>query len=83
MKLKTEFFLQPDVVEIARDLIGKMLITNIDGKFCEVMITETEAYAGTTDRASHAYGGRYTPRTSVMYLKPMCICAMAFIICLM
>jgi len=31
------------------------------------MITETEAYAGTIDRASHAYGGRNTPRTEVMF----------------
>lgn len=69
MKLKTDFYLRPDVVSIARELIGKTLITNIDGKFCEAMITETEAYAGVTDKASHAYGGRCTPRTSIMYLK--------------
>jgi DNA-3-methyladenine glycosylase len=65
--LPHSFFLNEDVVEIARDLIGKTLVTSFGGVITSGMITETEAYAGVTDRASHAFGGRYTSRTSIMY----------------
>ncbi|MCF8230469.1 MAG: DNA-3-methyladenine glycosylase [Bacteroidales bacterium] len=67
MKLERSFYLNPDVVAVARSLLGKYLYTNFEGKFCGGMITETEAYRGVTDRASHAYGNRRTPRTEVMY----------------
>jgi DNA-3-methyladenine glycosylase len=67
MKLSRNFYQRPDVVEVARDLLGKVLYTDIDGHLCGGMIVETEAYAGTTDRASHAWNGRYTARTQTMY----------------
>lgn len=57
-----------NVVELARDLLGKTLFTNIDGKICGGIIAETEAYEGITDRASHAWNGRRTARTEIMYL---------------
>ena len=66
-KLDKSFYLQDDVVALARDLLGKLLISKIDGLLCGGIITETEAYAGVTDRASHAYGGRRTSRTEVMF----------------
>ncbi|HHN48639.1 MAG TPA: DNA-3-methyladenine glycosylase [Bacteroidales bacterium] len=69
MKLPRSFYLGTDVVEIARNLIGKKLFTNIDGHLAGGIIVETEAYAGVTDRASHAFGGRRTARTAVMYQK--------------
>lgn len=69
MKLKTEFYVRTDVVQIARELLGKVLVTSIEGQLCEAVITETEAYAGVTDKASHAYGGRLTTRTRPMYLR--------------
>lgn len=69
MKLKTEFYVRTDVVQIARELLGKVLVTRIEGQLCEAIITETEAYAGVTDKASHAYGGRLTARTRPMYLR--------------
>ncbi|MFA7379381.1 MAG: DNA-3-methyladenine glycosylase [Bacteroidia bacterium] len=69
MKLKTEFYVRTDVVQIARELLGKVLVTSIEGQLCEAIITETEAYAGVTDKASHAYGGRLTTRTRPMYLR--------------
>lgn len=69
MKLKTEFYIRTDVVQIARELLGKVLVTNIEGQLCQAIITETEAYAGVTDKASHAYGGRLTTRTRPMYLR--------------
>lgn len=55
------------MVSIARDLLGKVLVTKRGGVLTSVMITETEAYAGVVDKASHAYGGRRTARTEVMY----------------
>src|SRR6185436_18626958 len=48
-------------------LLGKYLFTNFDGIFTGGIITETEAYNGVVDRASHAFGGRRTARTETMY----------------
>jgi len=67
MKLPIDFYLQQDVVQVAQDLLGKVLYTCIHGKTCAGIITETEAYAGITDKASHAYGNRRTARTETMY----------------
>lgn len=68
-RLSIDFFTGSDVVAISRELLGKFLITQIDGQRCGGMIVETEAYAGITDRASHAYKGRKTSRTGVMYRR--------------
>jgi len=65
--LNKKYYLSKDVVKLAKDLIGKVIHTNIDGVLTSAIITETEAYAGITDKASHAYGGRRTQRTEVMY----------------
>ena len=67
MKLSRAYYQQQDVVAVARDLLGKKLITHFDGQTTSGIITETEAYAGITDRGSHAYGGRRTTRTETMY----------------
>ncbi len=66
-KLNRDFYQREDVLSISRELLGKILCTNFDGKFTNGMIVETEAYAGETDHASHAYGGRRTNRTETMY----------------
>jgi DNA-3-methyladenine glycosylase len=66
-KLKPEFYTRDDAVEVARELLGKVLCSSIDGSLSKAVITETEAYAGVDDRASHAYGGRRTHRTEPMY----------------
>jgi DNA-3-methyladenine glycosylase len=68
MILPESFYERKDVVKIARELLGKALVTEIDGTRTAGMIVETEAYAGVTDRASHAYGGRRTKRTEIMYM---------------
>ena len=65
-KLPLSFYLRDDVVQIAKDLIGKVLVTNWNGEFTSGRIVETEAYAGEIDKASHASRG-VTPRTKVMY----------------
>lgn len=67
MKIPPDFFLEPDVVKISRELLGKVLCTKFGGNITAGIICETEAYAGITDKASHAYGGRRTNRTEVMY----------------
>jgi len=67
MELPLSFYRQTDVVNIARELLGKSLYTQIDGIITGGIITETEAYAGVTDKASHAYGNRFTERTQIMY----------------
>ncbi len=66
-KLNKDFFLREDVVQIAKDLLGKKIITSINGKKTGGYITETEAYAGKGDQACHAHLGRFTKRTKVMY----------------
>jgi len=66
-KLSYSFYQQDDVLSLAQQLLGKQLFTLIDGKLTGGTIVETEAYNGITDKASHAYGGRFTPRTSTMY----------------
>ena len=65
--LKASYYSNPDVVFLAKDLLGKTLCTRIGGVFTGGIITETEAYAGVTDKASHAYGDRRTKRTETMY----------------
>jgi DNA-3-methyladenine glycosylase len=65
--LPRSFYLRDDVTTVAKDLLGKILCTDIDGIITRVLITETEAYAGVTDKASHAYGDRRTKRTEPMY----------------
>jgi len=67
MKLEKDFYLNEDVVQISKDLLGKYLFTKIDGKLTAGIITETEAYAGSIDKASHAYGNRRTNRTEIMF----------------
>jgi DNA-3-methyladenine glycosylase len=66
-KLSSDFYNRPDVVKIAKELIGKILVSQFGEVITSGRIVETEAYAGVIDKASHAYGGRRTGRTSVMY----------------
>lgn len=67
MKLKKDFYIRKNVLEVAKDLIGKVLVTHIDGIYSAGIITETEGYDGVRDRACHAFNGRRTPRTEIMY----------------
>ena len=67
MKLPFDFYCRNDVVQVSRELLGKVLYTELDGTVTAAIITETEAYAGVTDRASHAHGGLRTTRTEPMF----------------
>ncbi|MEQ1646841.1 MAG: DNA-3-methyladenine glycosylase, partial [Pyrinomonadaceae bacterium] len=67
-KLPRKFYLRKDTIEIARDLLGKLLVVrNENGERVSGMIVETEAYLGETDRAAHSFGGRRTARNEVTY----------------
>ncbi|MBP8823088.1 MAG: DNA-3-methyladenine glycosylase [Flavobacteriales bacterium] len=69
-KLPRSFYDRADVVRIARELLGMVLATKFHGRTTAGIITETEAYNGATDRASHAHGGKVTPRNRIMYGGP-------------
>jgi len=65
--LPLDFYQQEDVVKIAKQLLGKILISKINGHKTGGMIIETEAYGGITDKACHTYKGRRTERTKTMF----------------
>lgn len=69
MKLRRDFYVRDDIVKISSDLLGKVLCTRMNDHLTKLIIIETEAYAGVTDRASHAYGNRRTGRTEPMFAE--------------
>lgn len=66
MKLTESFYRRSDVVKIARELLGKVLYTNINGIVSGGIIVETEAYSW-KEKGCHAYGGKMTKRNAVMF----------------
>jgi DNA-3-methyladenine glycosylase len=68
-KLPAAFYLRRDVIKIAKELLGKIIVTKFDGIVTAARIVETEAYNGAVDKASHAYGNRRTARTEVMFAE--------------
>ncbi len=67
-KLPREFYTRGNVVTVARELLGKLLVVPAaKGKRVSGKIVEVEAYRGPQDRAAHSYGGRRTKRTETMY----------------
>jgi len=67
-RLPLDFFLR-DVLEVAPELLGKLLVRQFDdGRIERYRIAEVEAYRGIEDRACHASKGR-TPRTEVMFAQ--------------
>ena len=68
-KLSADFYQRDDVLLISRELLGTVLCTQFSGNLTSGIIVETEAYAGVTDKASHAYAGKRTKRTEIMYTK--------------
>ena len=65
--LPLSFYRRP-AEEVARDLLGRYLVRELDGERLVLRLVETEAYLGGPDRASHAWGGRRTPRNESLYL---------------
>jgi DNA-3-methyladenine glycosylase len=66
-KLSAEFYKDKDVVKLSKQLLGKVLCSFIDKQYTSGIITETEAYEGIIDKASHAYNNRRTARTEIMF----------------
>ncbi|WP_438432887.1 DNA-3-methyladenine glycosylase [Gorillibacterium sp. sgz500922] len=68
-KLERDFYSR-DALLVAKELLGKVLVHEIEGKRLAAKIVETEAYRGIMDKAAHFYGGRRTPRVEVIYGAP-------------
>ena len=66
-KLPLSFYDRDDVLTIAKELLGKILVTNLDNEVTSGRIVETEAYIAHIDKASHSVGGRRTQRNEDMY----------------
>ncbi|MBU3156635.1 DNA-3-methyladenine glycosylase [Clostridium estertheticum] len=69
MKLTREFYAR-ETLQVARELLGKVLVNDVDGVVVKGRIVETEAYIGSIDKACHAYGGKHTPRVETLYGMP-------------
>ncbi len=59
-------FYQRDTVDVAQDLLGKVLVRRINDKIVSGIIIETEAYKYKDDPASHTFGGK-SDRNSAMF----------------
>jgi DNA-3-methyladenine glycosylase len=66
-KLPIQFYDRTNVLTVAKELIGKIIVTKFNGIITSARIVETEAYIGLTDRASHSFGGKRTARNEYMY----------------
>jgi DNA-3-methyladenine glycosylase len=66
-KLPKSFYTRSDVVLIAKELLGKYVVTDINDKITVGKIVETEAYCGETDKACHAHLNKKTQRTKIMF----------------
>jgi len=65
--LPLSFYRRPAEV-VAREVLGRYLVRELDGERLVVRLVETEAYLGAPDRASHAWNGRRTARNAALYL---------------
>jgi DNA-3-methyladenine glycosylase len=69
MKLTSEFYAR-ETLQVAEELLGKILVHEVNGVRLRGKIVETEAYIGSIDKACHAYGGKKTPRVMTLYGRP-------------
>jgi DNA-3-methyladenine glycosylase len=69
MSLLSQDFFNRDTLEVAKSLLGKKIVSRIDGRITAGYIIEAEAYQGEKDMACHARAGR-TSRTQIMYGPP-------------
>lgn len=67
--LHASFYARP-TSEVARRLLGHILVSELDGHHTAGRIVETEAYVGPEDPACHGYGGRRTGRTASLFARP-------------
>jgi len=69
-KLPFNFYKRKNVIAIAKELVGKIVVTKFDGLTTSGRIVEAEAYVAMIDKASHAFGGRRTAKNEHMYASP-------------
>ncbi|MBZ9607133.1 DNA-3-methyladenine glycosylase [Clostridium estertheticum] len=69
MRLIREFYAR-EALQVAKELLGKTLVHEVNGVKLRGKIVETEAYIGSIDKACHAYGGKHTPRLETLYGMP-------------
>lgn len=67
-RLSEEFYKQ-DAITLSKELLGKMLVREMDSEKILCKIVETEAYVGPEDKGCHAYGNKKTERTKTMFLE--------------
>ena len=66
MIIDKEFY-NRSAIDVANDLLGKVLVREVDGRILKGKIVETESYIVAIDKACHAYNGRRTKRTEILY----------------
>jgi len=67
--LPKSYYQSSNVLALARDLLGKVIVSEIDGVHTSGIIVETEAYRAPEDRGSHAFGNKKTARTETMFME--------------
>jgi len=65
--IPNSYYSGTDTLSIAKSLLGKLLVTELNGVRTSGIISETEAYLGAEDKACHAYNNRLTKRTATMF----------------
>ena len=65
--LPRDFYTRTDVVQVAKDLLGKLVVSRTPEGICGGRIVETEAYRAPDDKACHAHGNKRTRRTETMF----------------
>lgn len=70
MKPMPSDFFQKPTLELAKSLLGCLLIKETEEGIAAGYIVETEAYMGPEDRAAHSYNNRRTKRTEIMFGEP-------------
>ena len=68
-RLSREFF-ENDTQCVAKELLGKYLVREVDNGAMIGKIIEVEAYIGPNDKACHCYNYKKTEKTKIMYEKP-------------
>lgn len=70
MEKLTKDFYEGDTIEVAKSLLGKILVHRVNGIELMGRIVEVEAYVGAIDKACHCYNNKRTKRTEVMFGHP-------------
>jgi DNA-3-methyladenine glycosylase len=67
MKILSKTFYNRNVLKVAEELLGKILVREIDGEVVSGRIVEVEAYLGALDKASHSFNGLTKRNSSLIY----------------